>query len=61
MLDTNIVLSGRAAITSSQISIKPDLTKEEREIENVLLKERHALINNGIECKNIKMRGNTVH
>ena len=59
MLDANIVLSDRAAITSSQISIKPDLTKEECEVENVL--ERRALINNGIEHKNTKMRGNTLY
>ena len=38
MLDANIVLSHRAAITSSQISIKLDLTKEECEVKNVLLK-----------------------
>ena len=38
MLDANIVLSDRAAITSSQISIKLDLTKEECEVKNVLLK-----------------------
>ena len=36
MLDANTVLSGKATITSSQISIKPDPTKEECEVENGL-------------------------
>ena len=61
MLDANIVLSGRAAIASSQISIKPNLTKEECEVENILLKERSALFNNDIDCKNIRMQDNTLY
>ena len=61
MLDANIVLAGRAAIASSQISIKPNLTKEECEVENILLKERSTLFNNDIDCKNIRMRGNTLY
>ena len=61
MFDATLVLSNRASIKSSQISIKPDLTKDEREINNILLKERRALINDGIERKNIMMRGNTLY
>ena len=61
MFDATLVLSNRASIKSSQISIKPDLTKDEREINNILLKERRALINDGIEQKNIMMRGNTLY
>lgn len=48
-------------MTSSQISIKRDLTFEERTIENALLKERSSLIDSGIECKFIQIRGNSLY
>ena len=40
--DATLVLSNRKSLTSG-ISIKPDLTLQERKIENALLKERRKL------------------
>ena len=57
MFDAKIVLSNRGAIKSAQVSIKADLNKDELEIENILLKERRALINYRTKRKNIKIRG----
>ena len=42
---------------NSKIGIKPDMTKEEREVEQVLLRERRSLIDNGTSSKDIKIRG----
>ena len=46
---------------TSGISIKPDLTLEERKIENALLKERRKLIDSGTERKFIRIRGNSLY
>ena len=37
----NLVLSSKRSIMSSEISIKPDMTLDERKTEMILLKERH--------------------
>ena len=42
------------------ISIKPDLSPEERSTQSLLLKERKILIASGTEQKNIKLLGNAL-
>ena len=37
------------------------MSREERNIENALLKERRSLIDSGIERKFIKIRGNSIY
>ena len=59
--EASLVLSKKDSLTSSQISIKRDLTFEERTIENALLKERRSLIDSGIERKFIQIRGNSLY
>ena len=55
-----MVLSKKDSLTSSQVSIKRDMSLEERQIENAFLKERRSLIDGGIERKFIKIRGNSL-
>ena len=43
------------------VSIKRDLSKEERHLEMVLLMEHRRLIDEGTECKHIKIQGNTIY
>ena len=45
------------SIKYSKISIKQDMSKEERQKQSLLLKERRTLINSGILRKDIKIRG----
>ena len=59
--EASLILSKKGSLTSSQISIKPDMSPDERKVENALLKERRSLINNGIERKYIKIRGNSLY
>ena len=59
-LDATMVLSSKLSITSFEISIKPDMTYEERKTEMLLLKERRNLINQGIERRFIRLRGNSL-
>ena len=54
-LDANAILSNRSNV-SSPIIIKPDMTKEERDTESMLLSERWNLIQSGIDRKLIKIR-----
>ena len=56
-MDGSQVLANQSFLNPS-VSIKPDMTIKERKTENALLKERRSLINNGTECKHIKIRGN---
>ena len=55
--EASLILSKKDSLTSSTISIKRDLSPEERAIENALLKERRSLIDSGIERRHIKIRG----
>ena len=59
--DATLVLNSNKKSLSSGISIKPDLTVDERKIENILLKERRRLIDNGTERKHIRIRGNCLY
>lgn len=59
--DVFSVLANRHKLSDSPgITIKADLTKKERAIESLLLKERWALIQSGVIRKNIKIRGNVI-
>lgn len=42
------------------LRLKPDLSPEDRKIEQLLLKERWSLIQNGVERKSIKLRKNNL-
>ena len=56
------VLSKRSRLSQlPNISIKPDLSPKERDIESKLLKERRSLISNGVDSKLIKLRGNLIY
>lgn len=54
-LDVMCVLAKKKQL-SGLISIKPDMTREERNVENLLLKERRLLIESGINRKHIRIR-----
>ena len=58
--EVSSILSNRHKLTSQPgIFIKADL--EERLIESLLLKERRSLIELGVDCSGIKIRGNTIY
>ncbi len=60
--DISSILSNRSKLSRTEgISIKPDMTREERSIESLLLKERRQLINSGTERTSIKIRGNAIY
>ena len=54
-LDANAILSNRSNV-SSPIVIKPDMSKEERDTESILLSEHWKLLQSGIDRKLIKIR-----
>ena len=58
--ETSLVLSKKESL-SSPLSIKHDMSLEERTVENLLLKERRNLIDRNIEWKFIKIRGNSIY
>jgi len=57
--DASLALSNGSSFKAS-IRIKPDLTPEERKIENYLLKECWSLIQLGFERKRIKLRNKNI-
>ena len=63
--DVSAILSKKFKLHSSKspsksISIKCDLSKEERHLETVLLMERRRLIDEGTDRKHIKIQGNRI-
>ena len=56
--DVNTLLQNRSKLTS--LSIKPDLTPEQRARESLLLKERWSLIQKGFDRKQIKIYNHSV-
>lgn len=58
-IDVSLLLS-KAKSLPKEIRIKPDMTREERLIESLLLKERWSLIQNGMERKFIRIRNNKI-
>ena len=59
-LDAKAVLSDHDNIPSS-VLVKPDMSPEQRNIESKLLRERYKLIQQGISCKNIKIRNTQLY
>ena len=58
-IDVSLLLS-KADSLPSGLRIKPDMTRDERLTESILLKERWALIQKETDCKTIKIRGNKI-
>ena len=61
--DVATVFANRYKIPKSEspnISIKPFMSRAERNQESTLLKERRALIESGVDRKTIKIRGNSI-
>ncbi len=60
--DVTSILSARRNLSSlaPRVFIKPDLSKEDRLVEQLLLKERRVLIDSGVDRTSIKIRGNTI-
>ena len=59
VFDAEAVLSKRSSF-HAPIVIKQDLTKEERLIESILLRERWNLVQNGTDRKFIKIRNTDI-
>ena len=59
--EASLVLSNKGSLSSSTISIKPDMTRVEWETEQALLKERRNLIDNGMERRFIRIVGNSLY
>lgn len=57
--DALSILSKKKELQSS-ITIKPDMTKQERQIEQLLLKQRWQLLQSGYDRKQIKIRRNSL-
>ena len=57
--DVSAIMSCKSRFHSgnSSIMIKHDLSKEERQLESLLLRERRRLIDDGFERKHIRIRG----
>jgi len=58
-MDVSLLLSRTSSLPNG-IRLKPDMTKDERLTESILLKERWSLIQKKIERKVIKIRGNKI-
>ena len=58
--DVHSILSNRGSL-SSPIYIKPDMTKEKRHRESVLLKERWNLIQSGVPKNVIRIQGSRLY
>ena len=56
ILDVDNILYNRSKIAEG-ILVKPDMNREERHRESILLKERWSLMNTGTDKKHIKIRG----
>ena len=59
-IDAQFVLAKRDKI-SQPIIIKPDLSKEDRDIQSILLRERWNLIQTGVGRRLIKIRNNQIY
>lgn len=58
---TGILANRKKLADTPGISIKPDMSKEERLTESALLKTRWELMNSGTERKRIKIRGKSLY
>jgi len=59
-VDVSILLLKAAKSLPKGIKIKPDMTREERHIETLLLKERWSLIQSGRDRRSIKIRSDKI-
>ncbi len=60
--DVSNVLNNRKKLADKPgVAIKPDMTREEREIQAILLKKRWELTNTGINKVNIKIKKNSLY
>lgn len=59
--EASLVLSKKGSLTSSSISIKPDMSRSERETEQILLRERRKLIDSGTDRKLIRIYGSSLY
>lgn len=59
-IDAQSVLTNRDKV-SQPIIIKPDMSKEDRDIQSVLLRERWNLIQTGVDRRSIKIRNNCLY
>ena len=61
-IDATTILNGRKKLASRpDIVIKPDMTPDERKIEQLLLREHKLLIQSGTERRVIKLRGSSLY
>ena len=58
---TGIPANHKKLADTPRVSIKPDMSKEERLTESALLKTHWELINSGTERKRIKIRGKSLY
>ncbi len=58
--DVANILANRQALASLKVNIQPDLPLLDRKIRSILLKERRTLIVEGVERKDIKIKGKTL-
>ena len=59
--EASSILANRYKLsTNPGVSIKPDMTRQERSIESILLIERRKLINSGTDKGSINIRGNSL-
>jgi len=58
-LDINTILANKKYL-STPLTIKPDLSSQEKKVESALLKERWSLIQNGHNRKQIKLSHNRI-
>ena len=60
--DVSSVLANRRQLSSlPNISIKPDMSPQDRKVESILLKQRRDLISSGTDARSIKLRKNTLY
>jgi len=55
------VISVLSNLGAKSVSIKPDMTPEERKIEGLLLKERWSLLQSGVDKVDIKIRLSSIY
>ena len=58
--EVSTILASRPKLDKG-ISIKPDMAKQEREIESLIFKERRSLITSVMQSKEIKIRGKSLY
>lgn len=60
VIDVITVLSNRSSLKDKSITVKPDMTLEERQIDSLLLKERWSLIQSGVDKSDIKIKSGSL-